>query len=102
MAVARLALLLDHMHEGKCSCVTFEAVAAVLPGDAVEDDGCELMACCRKISVGDAAQNRTGGQGQGSVDLFVGLQKMGHKKSARRWTYGLASFLFLGFGFRSD
>jgi hypothetical protein len=74
-AVARLIIgfhnpLLGQMRQREGGCAAFESVVAVLPGDAVKDDGSKLMACGRKVRFSDAAQNGAGGQCHLHVVLF--------------------------------
>jgi hypothetical protein len=47
--------------EAACSAAR-EAIVAILPSNAVEDDRRELVACCRKVGFSNAAQNGAGGQ----------------------------------------
>jgi hypothetical protein len=50
------------MRQREGGCATLKPIVAVLPGDAVKDDGRKLVACGRKVRFSDAAQNGAGGR----------------------------------------
>lgn len=51
----RHAHLLGQMRQREGGCATLKPIVAVLPGDAVKDDGRKLVACGRKVRFSDAA-----------------------------------------------
>lgn len=57
------------MRKRERSRAALEPVVAVLPGDAVENDRCELVHGNRKIGLGDVAQDGASGHIHRSVVL---------------------------------
>jgi hypothetical protein len=60
---------LGQMRERKRGCPALEAILAILPSNAVEDDRRELVECGRKVGFSNVAQNGAGGQVRGRFEV---------------------------------